>query len=984
MTRETFVSLGLVALTCVGLYPAAAFAQSGSSILGTVKDTTGAVLPGVTVEVSSPALIEKARSIVTDAEGVYRVIELRPGTYTVTFTLAGFSTLKREGLELPAAFTATVNAELKVGGLEETVTVSGAAPLVDTRAFQQRRVLTAETTEGLPAIQRAPAAYAVFLPGVIKDEATSTGTSGEPNRDLRRISIRGASTSDNVETLDGAKYPMLNAGGGFPTQYYFNMGNSQEVVVDTSGLGIESQLSGMVTNIVPKEGGNTYHGDFIAAYSSKSLSQNNLTQDLINGGLKDVNRPKKFWDYNASWGGPLRKDKLWFWNSFRYWGTETYQAGVYFNKTLPPAWAYTPDLNRQFVQRSVLGSSSLRTTWQAAEKHKISAFFDYNPTCFCDRSNFEPIQSPEATDNWYNKPNTLMQLTWKAPVASRLFLQANTTIYRLILNEREQFRYGTDDNVIPALDQTLAIYYRALVQSPTLNMGLEKHSTELYRASANYVTSSHNAKVGFELRHGLRTGDYRSHGGSIQVGTRNFVPFQIIEVATPFLYLDEMKADGGVFAGDDWTLKRVTVSPGVRWEYLIGRVPAQSVPAGPFVPARTYAAVEDVPSWRDVSPRFAAAWDVFGDGKTAIKGTWGRYVAGEQVGPTRSANPQTQTIVSVTRNWTDTNGNFSIDCDLNNRFQNGECQQVNNLNFGLNNPNATQFDRDVISGYGKRSYSWEQTIQVERQLGSNVSATVGYFRREYYNTRVNDNLLVTPADYDPFCVTAPLDSRLPHGGGYQVCGLYDITPSKFGQSTLLTTLDSNYGKRTQISDYVEINGTVRLPRGGQARGGVSTGRLHTETCFTIDSPQALLNCDNRPPFKPDWKALVVYPLPWWGLQVGATFANTTGNEIAASWTAPASAVQGLGRPLASGANATVVVPLIPPGTQYSDRRTQLDSRITKRFRVGPSNIEGSLDLNNLFNSSGVLGFISTYGGNWLVPRSIQFGRSVKLTARVTL
>jgi hypothetical protein len=336
-----------------------------------------------------------------------------------------------------------------------------------------------------------------------------------------------------------------------------------------------------------------------------------------------------------------------------------------------------------------------------------------------------------------------------------------------------------------------------------------------------------------------------------------------------------------------------------------------------------------------------------------------------------------------------------VDCDLNNRLANGECGQVSNLNFGLSNPAATIIDDDITTGSGKRQYSWEGSLQLEREIRSGLSASVGYFRRQYYNFRTTDNLEVTEADYDPFCVLAPTDPRLPGGGGYQVCGLYDIKPAKFGRVTNFMTLEKNFGERSQVSDYVEMNGNVRLPTGIQVRGGVSLGRVATNTCFVgaapsagsanvIDSPQQLLNCDNRPPFQPDWKALAVVPLPWWDLQLGTTFANTSGSEITASWVGPASAVQGLGRPLSSGANATVTVPLIEPGTMYSDRITRVDLRVTKRVRVGRSSIEGSIDAANLLNSSDVLSQINNFGGNWLRPTAIQPGRWFKFTVRVTM
>src|SRR5262245_1467185 len=140
-------------ITCAFLFPSGAWAQSAASgsIAGGVKDTTGAVLPGVTVEAASPALIEKTRTVVTDDQGQYKIVDLRPGTYTVTFSLAGFNTVRREGLELPTGFTATANAELRVGAIEETVTVSGASPVVDTHSVRQQNVLAREVLDAVPS-----------------------------------------------------------------------------------------------------------------------------------------------------------------------------------------------------------------------------------------------------------------------------------------------------------------------------------------------------------------------------------------------------------------------------------------------------------------------------------------------------------------------------------------------------------------------------------------------------------------------------------------------------------------------------------------------------------------------------------------------------------------------------------------------------------------------------------------------------------------
>lgn len=980
MVRPKCVSVCLVVLALV-LGAGTAFAQVTSTITGTARDTTGGVLPGVTVEVSSPALIEKVRVVTTDGQGVYRVIDLRPGSYSVVFTLPGFNTFRRDGLDLPAGFTATVNAEMRVGALEETITVSGAAPLVDTQTVQQRRTLDAEVTESLPATLRAPAAYVVFLPGVFKPPAI------EPSRDLRRITIHGSRLNDSVEALDGAQYPLLNGGGGFPAQYYFNAGNIQEITVDTSGLSIENMRGGMVTNIIPKEGANQYHADFVVVHSNEDFVQDNLTDELRAKGLNAVNQFKNVWDYNASWGGALKQDKLWFWNSFRYWGDETYQANVFHNATPAPAWRYTPDLSRQYVQESTFKSASLRLTWQAAARHKFSVFYDRNPVCICDRADNDEgaVQSPESTDFFHVGPNYLAQLNWKSPMTNRLFFEA--TAQKNYNQMTSQMQPGNSFDTIAAYDTEVNVYYRSTPRLPVISLGPEPHNSETYRATASYVTGSHNIKVGMNLRHGLRYPNYVSNGGSIFVETENFVPTGIVQLATPFHFRDRLNADGGIFAGDQWVINRFTLNYGGRYEFLRASVDPQSMPAGRFVPARDYPGVKDTPHWNDGTVRLAAAYDIFGNGNTAIKGSWGKYVVGEQLALADAANPIDRTIRETTRDWNDRNGDFVPDCNLDNRFANGECGQIDDLNFGLNDPDATQLDTDLYKGSGKRQYQWEQSLQFQHQLTTGVAVNFGYFRRTYHNFRVTENLQVTPADFQAFSVVAPTDPRLPGGGGYVISGLYDVVPDKFGDVTRLTTLEKNFGKRKEVYDGVDLTTTIRWQNGTNVQGGLNMGRTALNTCFAVDSPQSRdlkigndLACDVAPPFQASVKFLGVVPLPWWGLQVGTSFQSVPGPQILASMRFPRSAVVGLGRPL--NQSRTGGIPLIKPGTMFNDRVTTVDGRITKEFRIQNARIQASLDAYNLLNSSAVIAHNNAFGSAWLNPQAIVTGRWLKLTARV--
>ncbi|PYQ83729.1 MAG: hypothetical protein DMG03_12560 [Acidobacteria bacterium] len=310
---------------CALLLPAtAAFAQT-SAIAGVVRDTTGGVMPGVTVEASSPALIEKTRVAVTDGDGQYKIIDLRPGTYTVTFTLPGFNTVKRDGIELTNDFTAAVNVELRVGAVEETVTVTGENPLIDTQSVTQRKSLTHDVIDALPT-GRSFQNLSVLVPGVTIALGSQDvgGTGGDR---YQTLAVHGSRSDQMPLVMNGMPYNnMNNTGGGYNTTLVVNTGTVQEMAVTTSGLAAEARSSGVLTNIVPKEGGNTYRGYFFGNFTNTSLQSDNLTQDLIARNLKAVNRVKKLWDFNPVVGGPIVQDKLWFFGGFRYNGAQSYRT----------------------------------------------------------------------------------------------------------------------------------------------------------------------------------------------------------------------------------------------------------------------------------------------------------------------------------------------------------------------------------------------------------------------------------------------------------------------------------------------------------------------------------------------------------------------------------------------------------------------------------------------------------------------------------
>ncbi len=1007
------VARGLFVLVVLLIVPSAAYAQA--AINGTVRDSSGAVLPGVTVEASSSALIEKVRTAVTDATGQYRIIDLRPGTYAITFTLTGFSTFKRDGIELSGTFTATVNAEMNVGEIAETVTVSAESPIVDVTSVRRQTTLPSELLTSTPTA-RSWAALSAQIPAMT--------TAGGNNQDIQvtpQMVVFGGAGGRGGEgrlTIDGLNIGSTVGGGG-SSAFILDVSNAEEVVTTNAGGLGESEVNGPTLNLVPRTGGNAFKGQAYLSGVPPAFIGTNYSDALKAAGLSTPGELLKQWDFDGGFGGPIRRDMIWFFVTARDEGQWRSIPGIFPNLNAgdPTKFLYVPDRTKQAQGAESWQLGSARLTWQATPRNKFNfAWMEQIP---CNGAAFNgadgcrqqpasgavvgaigfggltATSSPETSGYLHTIGERSQQFTWASPVTSRILVDfgfgdmlarwgpfdmpGNPT--RGLARVTEQCAAGCAAN-----GGIAGLTYRS---ANWMNNWAGVHN---WKSSMSYVTGAHNWKFGYSGN--LFIDDEQSYGNSLNLTYRlnNGVPNGITETALPTPLSRRVRTDA-FYLQDQWTIGHMTVQGALRFDHAWSYFPSQTLPVTNYLPfSVTYPETEGVRGYKDISPRVGVAYDLFGDGKTSLKVSIGRYLeaASNGVGFYSTTNPISRlTTTSGLRAWNDLNGNFIPDCDLLNMAANGECGP-GTPTFGKE-VFTTNVDPAAMGGWGVRPSDWGVTASVQRQLLPRVSAEATYTRRWLSHFVVSDNVLVDRTDFAPFSVIAPSDPRLPGGGGYAVSDLYDVNNNRFGQSNVLATFsDFLPGSPLQYQRYNGVLLTVSSrPRNGlMFQGGINTGKTVTDNCAVRSLLPEIgpLNpyCHSEPGLITRWTGLWSYVIPKIDVNVSGNIRSDQGAPLQANWAAPNTAVApSLGRNLSGGLpNATIN--LVKPGDVWGDRVNEFDLRFAKILRFGRTRVSAGVDIFNVFNSAAVLTYNQAFvpGGTWLAPLSVLTPRFVKISAQL--
>jgi hypothetical protein len=949
--RKTAILLALALLAAVP-----GFAQQTGTITGTATDEQGAVLPGVTVTVDSPALISP-RSTTTGAGGSYSHPALPPGAYSVTFALGGFQTVVQEGVRLSVARTLEVNASMGISGVEETVTVTGDAPVVDVRSATVQTNIEQELLEAVPT-GRNPWVMAGLVPGMVTTRIDVGGSNGMQQYGME---IFGSSASMQSFQVDGLKVNWPGGTGGWTMQYYgFSM--YEEFNFQTSTHSAESDTGGVLMNMVVKSGGNEFSGDAIGLWNAVDLQG----EPAEAGGAPIT----KSLDINGTLGGPIVRDKAWFFTAYRDW--------IHEQEVSTPSDYVGP----QPIDDNRIRNLSGKFTLQATDNDRLSVTLQRNWKDRYHRRDapYTAVADELArfqdqwADNYIASYNRV--LGDAALLDLRFGRMTGVTPYILYseycgipVDEYPDAR-GCTENDIAVRDPVRAELFNADPRGESWG----PNSRNQFNGSMTYyldtASGSHNFKVGGQAsREYIESRQFKSGDafGELDDG----VPSRINISRTPKTSHERLNT-WALYAQDAWTIgDRLTLNIGVRFDGVYGYIPVQSSPAGTWTAVseqlsdasfEVTSEIGGLPDWpMNIGPRLSFAYDLFGDGRAALKGGWGRYYTQMGNGLSGSANPNAGRSAWV--GWNDIDGDRLVDIGPSGTLV--DSPEVDLSAFdGFSGVGASPYDQD-----SSRPYSDDISLGVDMTLGTEVSFSATYHRRQHRDSLGSLNLARPPSAYTLTsfeCATCPQAT-------YEV---YELQEAYRGlQDNTITNVDKLQTNYNGVAFQLQ----KRFSNRWQLLGG-ATFSSHRGVPHSLPWDGTDWNNPNRDINRLDGAVLTDVP---WVFNVAGSYLAPLDIQIAWNYRARA------GNPLVSTARATGLVQGSESIYAYErgDERTEtitdlLDINFRKGFDIDQARIEIGADFANIFNSQKADALITSFGSRYLQPSRVLPPRIIRLTAKL--
>jgi hypothetical protein len=916
MRRIRIVTTMLVAL----LVAAAASAQiQTGSILVRVADEQGAVMPGVAVTITSPVLVAGSMVGVTDASGVYRFPSLVPGTYAVKLELSGFQTYVREDIVVLVGQTVPIEAALRVASLAETVTVTGMSPTVDTTSANVAVNLSDELIQGTPGGRDIWALVEAKVPGLVMSRPDVGGTSGGLQG---TFSARGTTSAQNTSFLNGVNVgdPAAIGAAGF----YYDFDAFDDIQVSTGAHDITVPTSGVFLNMITKTGGNTWNGSGTFTWTGEKVQGRNDTDPLLQryGFRPDGNTSDFVSDVNIAAGGPLVENKVRFFGSFRDWR-------IHQN---------TPVQNSQSVlDQTNITSGLANVTYQATQNHRFTGFYSRQRYAKPNRLlNNVSVTVPESTVNEQDMFD-LAQGLWNAVIGRNFFVDARGGLNKILFPT--YFNGGNNQSIV---DSATGIIYGNNATEVIRNR-------QRYQANATgqyYIDEAlggrHELKFGFDYSHAVTKNEthriddvaltYTSASGGFT--TQNVTLF-----GTP-----QNDATGlnvlALFAQDSFSVNRLTINAGVRFEQLEGYLPEQASPPSRFASAgiggfagqpRSYEEQRDIVKWNTAGPRMSAVFDVSGDGRTAVKASAGRYYYVLSTGGGGVSNVNRNANYSEQYTWNDVNGNRT--------FEIGEQTGTPVVNAVVN-PVTGEILTSIAEDF-RRPYTDEFSGGLDRELMANVkvSAVVTYRREKDLQASMNpDNPYATT-------LTSAVDPGIDGVVGTADDGTYGFYARLSPANRVIITNDRNV---TQSYKGLELTLTKRMSNRWQMLAGYTRSKNRIEGVSVDTSPNFLINADgnitgaanaDRPN---QFKLTGMYLIPFHDIILSGNFSAQQGPPV----------TRQISRAVGFATNQ--VINLEPLGSSRLDTLTKIDVRVGKLFRFGGTRtLEATVDFDNLTNAATV-------------------------------